>query len=68
MNKGSFDGWTCEQREGDYGVRDCGNSLHQLFTRDREREDEGIEGIDGEKGVRGRMEKLDGYEGEGSVE
>lgn len=54
MNKGSFDGWTCEQREGDYGVRDCGNSPHQLFTRDREREDEGIEGMDGENEVRER--------------
>lgn len=43
VNKGSFDGWTCEQREGDYGVRDCGNSPHQLFTRDRVKEDEGIE-------------------------
>lgn len=43
VNKSSFDGWTYEQREGDYGVRYCGNSLHQLFTGDGEIEDEGIE-------------------------
>lgn len=35
-------------------MRDCGNSPHQLFTRDREREDEGIEGMDGENEVRER--------------